>query len=164
MVRLSAWKHVHALDDGVRRGQWRGAAAAAGRVHELSGSTVGIVGMGRIGREVAQRLAGWNVTIVYYDPFRLAADVEQQLGARYVELDELLRIADAVTVHVPLNARTRHLIDAESLSLMKPSAVLVNTTRGGLVDEAALAVALREGRILGAGLDVLSQEPPPSDH
>jgi phosphoglycerate dehydrogenase-like enzyme len=164
MLILAALKHLHALDDGVRHGRWRGAAAAAGRVHELFGSTVGIVGMGRIGREVAQRLAGWNVSIVYYDPFRLSADVEQQLGARYVELDQLLRIADAVTVHVPLNASTRHLIDAESLSLMKPSAVLVNTARGGLVDEEALAAALREHRILGAGLDVLSQEPPPADH
>jgi phosphoglycerate dehydrogenase-like enzyme len=164
MLILAALKHLHALDDGVRHGRWRGAAAAAGRVHELFGSTVGIVGMGRIGREVAQRLAGWNVSIVYYDPFRLSADVEHQLGARYVELDQLLRIADAVTVHVPLNASTRHLIDAESLSLMKPSAVLVNTARGGLVDEEALAAALREHRILGAGLDVLSQEPPPADH
>jgi phosphoglycerate dehydrogenase-like enzyme len=133
-------------------------------VHELCGSTGGIVGMGRIGREVAKRLAGWDVSIVYYDPIRLAADAEQTLGVRYLELDQLLRVADAVTIHVPLNARTRHLIDAESLSLMKPSAVLVNTARGGLVDEDALGVALREGRILGAGLDVLSQEPPPEDH
>ena len=83
---------------------------------------------------------------------------------RYVELDSLLRTTDAVTVHVPLNATTRNLIDAESLSLMKPTAVLANTARGGLVDEEALATALREGRILGAGLDVLSQEPPPTDH
>ena len=120
--------------------------------------------MGRIGQEVAQRLAGWDATIIYYDPLRLSAEREQQLGVRYVELDALLRSADAVTVHVPLNARTRNLIDAESLSLMKPTAVLVNTARGGLVDEVALATALREGRILGAGLDVLSQEPPPADH
>jgi phosphoglycerate dehydrogenase-like enzyme len=164
MLILAALKHLHALDAAVRAGQWRGATAGVGRVHELYGSTVGIVGMGRIGREVARRLVGWSATIVYYDPFRLSAEVEQELGVRYLELDQLLRIADAVTIHVPLNAKTRHLIDAESLSLMKPSAVLVNTARGGLVDEAALEVALREGRILGAGLDVLSQEPPPADH
>src|SRR5262249_57125430 len=83
---------------------------------------------------------------------------------QYVELDDLLRTSDAVTVHVPLNARTHHLIDAESMSMMKPTAVLVNTARGGLVDEGALASALKEGRILGAGLDVLSREPPPPDH
>ena len=164
MLMLAALKHLHSLDAAVHDGHWRGASAGVGRVHELFASTVGIVGMGRIGREVAKRLVGWDVTIIYYDPIRLSAEVEQSLGVRYVELDQLLRIADAVTVHVPLNAKTRHLIDAESLSLMKPSAVLVNTARGGLVDEEALAVALREHRILGAGLDVLSQEPPPADH
>jgi phosphoglycerate dehydrogenase-like enzyme len=164
MLMLAAMKHLHSLDAAVRNGRWRGAAAGVGRVHELFGSTVGIIGMGRIGREVAKRLAGWDATLVYYDPFRLSAELEQDLGVRYLELDQLLRIADVVTIHVPLNARTRHLIDAESLSLMKPSAVLVNTARGGLVDEEALGAALREGRILGAGLDVLSQEPPAADH
>jgi phosphoglycerate dehydrogenase-like enzyme len=95
---------------------------------------------------------------------RLGPEREADLGVRFVELDTLLRTADAVTIHVPLSATTRHLIDAESLSLMKPTAVLVNTARGGLVDETALATALRERRLLGAGLDVLSQEPPPADH
>ncbi len=164
MLLLSALKHVHALDQAVRSGGWRSPSVGSRRVYELYHSTVGIVGMGRIGQEVAQRLAGWEATIVYYDPVRLSAEREQQLGVRHVELDALLRMADAVTVHVPLNAHTRNLIDAESLSLMKPTAVLVNTARGGLVDEEALATALREGRILGAGLDVLSQEPPPQDH
>jgi phosphoglycerate dehydrogenase-like enzyme len=163
MLMLAALKHVHALDAAVRSGNWR-TAAASRRVYELYHSTVGIVGMGRIGQEVAKRLAGWEVSIVYYDPFRLSPEREQELGVRYLELDSLLRTADAVTIHVPLNATTRHLIDAESLSLMKPTAVLVNTARGGLVDEEALETAIREGRILGAGLDVLSQEPPPPDH
>ncbi|MBV9578288.1 MAG: 2-hydroxyacid dehydrogenase [Chloroflexi bacterium] len=156
MLVLSALKHVHALDAAVRQGRWRG---GVGRVYELYGSTVGIVGMGRIGREVAKRLAGWEADIVYYDPVRLAPEVEQQLKVTYRELDQVLRVADAVTVHVPLNASTRNLIDAESLSLMKSTAVLVNTARGGLVDEAALADVLRQGQILGAGLDVFSQEP-----
>jgi glyoxylate reductase/D-3-phosphoglycerate dehydrogenase len=160
MLMLSALKHVHFLDQAVRSGGWHNPR----RVYELYHSTVGIVGMGRIGQEVAKRLAGWEATIVYYDPIRLSAEREQELGVSYLELDGVLRRADAVTVHVPLNAHTRNLIDAESLSLMKPTAVLVNTARGGLVDEAALATALREGRILGAGLDVLSQEPPPQDH
>jgi glyoxylate reductase/D-3-phosphoglycerate dehydrogenase len=160
MLILSALKHVHLLDHAVRNGGWRNSR----RVYELYHSTVGIVGMGRIGQEVAKRLAGWEATIIYYDPFRLSAEREQELGVSYVSLDALLRQADAVTVHVPLNAATRNLIDAESLSLMKPTAVLVNTARGGLVDEKALAVALRDGQILGAGLDVLSEEPPPLDH
>ncbi len=164
MLMLSALKHVHFLDGAVRSGGWRSPTIASRRVYELYHSTVGIVGMGRIGQEVAKRLAGWETTIVYYDPVRLSVEREQELGVRYLGLDALLRTADAVTVHVPLNAHTHHLIDAESLSLMKPTAVLVNTARGGLVDEEALATALREGRILGAGLDVLSQEPPPADH
>jgi phosphoglycerate dehydrogenase-like enzyme len=161
MLMLSAVKQVHALDAAVRRGAWRG---GVGRVFELYGSTVGIVGMGRIGREVARRLAGWDARLVYYDPIRLSADLEEQLNVRYLELDGLLRVADAVTVHVPLNAKTRNLIDAESLSLLKPSAVVINTARGGLVDEEALAAALRDGRLLGAGLDVFAHEPIDGDN
>jgi phosphoglycerate dehydrogenase-like enzyme len=161
MLMLTALKQVHALDASVRQGTWRG---DVGRVYELYGSTVGIVGMGRIGREVARRLSGWGATLVYYDPIRLQPEQEQALEVRYLELDQLLRSADAVTIHVPLSSTTRDLIDAESLSVMKPSAVLVNTARGGLVDEGALADALRERRILAAGLDVLSHEPPPPDH
>lgn len=161
MLMLCAMKHVHALDASVRRGAWRG---GVGRVFELYGSTVGIVGMGRIGREVAKRLAGWDTNLLYYDPIRLSADLERQHQVRYAELDDLLRSADAVTVHVPLNAKTRNLIDAESLSLMKPSAVLVNTARGGIVDEEALSKAISDGQLLGAGLDVFSQEPISVDH
>jgi phosphoglycerate dehydrogenase-like enzyme len=164
MMMLATLKRVHELDAAVRTGGWRSAATGSDRVYELWHSTVGIVGMGRIGQEVATRLAGWDATIVYYDPFRLTPEREQALGVRYVELDELLRTADVVTVHVPLNAQTRNLIDAESLSIMKSTSVIVNTARGGLIDEEALVAALREGRILGAGLDVLSQEPPPHDH
>jgi phosphoglycerate dehydrogenase-like enzyme len=162
MLMLATLKHVHFLDAAVRRGEWR--ASTSLRIYELYDSTIGIVGMGRIGQEVAKRLVNWGARIVYYDPIRLVSDRERELGIAYLELDALLRSADAVTVHVPLNERTRHLIDAESLSLMKPTAVLVNTARGGLVDEEALAVALRERRILGAGLDVLSAEPPSADH
>jgi phosphoglycerate dehydrogenase-like enzyme len=161
MLMLAALKHVHGLDQAVRSGGWRGPSR---RVYELYHSTVGIVGMGRIGQEVARRLAGWEATLLYYDPVRLPVKRERELDVSYVDLSALLRRADAVTVHVPLNAATRNLIDAESLSLMKPTAVLVNTARGGLVDEDALATALREGRLLGAGLDVLREEPPPLDH
>jgi phosphoglycerate dehydrogenase-like enzyme len=163
MMMLATWKRVHELDDAVRHGGWR-SASHSDRVYELWHSTVGIVGMGRIGQEVATRLAGWESNIVYYDPFRLTPEREKALNVRYVELDELLRTADVVTVHVPLNAQTRNLIDAESLSIMKSTAVIVNTARGGLFDEEALVTALKEGRIMGAGLDVLSQEPPPADH
>jgi len=164
MLLLASLKQLSALDHAVRAGGWRDPSFGSLRLYEVWHSTVGIVGMGRIGQEVAKRLAGWEANIVYFDPFRLPPEREQELGVRYVELDELLRTSDAVTVHVPLNTQTRHLIDAESLSIMKPTAVLVNTARGELVDEDALVTALREGQILGAGLDVLNQEPPPPDH
>lgn len=162
MMMLATLKHVHAFDAQVRAGQWRSGRTGATRWYELYQSTVGIIGMGRIGQEVAKRLAGWEANIVYYDPYRLAPEREQVLRARFLELDDLLRVSDAVTVHVPLNEQTRNLIDGESISLMKPTAVLVNTARGGLVDEQALEGALREGRILGAGLDVLAEEPAPA--
>src|SRR5437879_3868900 len=105
MLILSALKHLHLLDQAVRNGGWRNSR----RVYELYHSTVGIVGMGRIGQEVAKRLSGWEATILYYDPFRLSAERERELGVTYVSLDMLLRQAGAVTVHVPLNAATRNL-------------------------------------------------------
>jgi phosphoglycerate dehydrogenase-like enzyme len=164
MLMLATLKRVTELDAAVHAGVWRSGPSGELRLYELWHSTVGIVGMGRIGRQVAQRLRGWEAELLYFDPVRLAPDEEQALGVAYRPLDDLLRAADVVTVHVPLSAGTRHLIGASALSLMKPTAVLINTARGGLVDEAALAAALSDRRILGAGLDVLSQEPPPPDH
>ena len=164
MLMLCTLKHLTELNDGVHAGRWRSGPVGSLRLYELWSSTVGLVGMGRIGRQVAQRLRGWEAQLVYYDPFRLAAEEERELGVSYLPLDELLGASDVVTVHVPLNDQTRHLIDARAFGLMKPTAVLVNTSRGGLVDEQALVDALRAGRIGGAGLDVFSQEPPPADH
>jgi phosphoglycerate dehydrogenase-like enzyme len=161
LLMMATLRHLTELDAGVRAGRW---SAGSKRLYELWSSTIGIVGMGRIGQEVAQRLAGWGSTLVYFDPVRLAPERERALGVAFVTLEELLERADVVTVHVPLSATTRHLIDAGALALMKHTAVLVNTSRGELVDEAALADALRNGRIGGAGLDVLSEEPPPGDH
>jgi phosphoglycerate dehydrogenase-like enzyme len=161
MLMMAALRHLTDLDAGVRAGRW---GPGAKRLYELWSSTVGIVGMGRIGQEVAQRLAGWGSSLIYFDPVRLAPDRERELGVAFVPLEELLGRADVVTVHVPLTPATRHLIDARALARMKPTAVLVNTSRGELVDEAALADALRSGRIGGAGLDVLSAEPPSADH
>jgi phosphoglycerate dehydrogenase-like enzyme len=169
MLMLATLRHLTELDAGVRAGAWRGRAeggpAEGGfRLYELWHSTVGIVGMGRIGQEVAERLRGWEADLVYYDPRRLDAERERALGVRYLALDDLLAAADVVSVHVPLNDATRHLIDARALGLMKPTAAIVNTSRGGLIDEDALFQALQERKIGGAGLDVFDQEPPPADH
>lgn len=161
LLMMATLRHLTELDAGVRTGRW---SSGVKRLYELWSSTIGIVGMGRIGQEVAQRLRGWGATLIYHDPVRLPEERERELGVALVSLEDLLARADVVTVHVPLSSATRHLIDARALARMKPTAVLVNTARGDLVDEAALAEALRSGRIGGAGLDVLSAEPPPADH
>lgn len=164
MLMLSTLKQLTELNATVHAGGWRSGRGGELRLYELWHSTVGIVGMGRIGQEVARRLQNWDSEIVYYDPFRLSPDRERELNVRYLELDDLLRASDVVTVHVPLNAKTHHLIDARALGLMKPTAAVVNTARGELVDEAALTSALKAGALLGAGLDVLNDEPPAKDH
>jgi phosphoglycerate dehydrogenase-like enzyme len=164
MLMLATMKHLGDLNNVVHSGQWRSGHSGALRLYEIWHSTVGIVGMGRIGQQVAQRLQGWDARLVYYDPFRLPPERERELGVTYLSFDDLCRQSDVITVHVPLSEQTHHLVDAQALSLMKPSAVLVNTSRGELVDEMALARALEAGTIGGAGLDVFAQEPPPPDH
>lgn len=126
---------------------------------DVYGKVLGIVGFGRIGRAVARRARGFGMTILYHARARATAEVERDLGAGYRELDDLLAEADFVTLHTDLSLETRHLIGADRLAKMKRTAVLVNTSRGPVVDEAALVDALRGGRILAAGLDVFEQEP-----
>jgi glyoxylate reductase/D-3-phosphoglycerate dehydrogenase len=161
LLMMAALRHLTDLDAGVRAGRW---SSGSQRLYELWSSTIGIVGMGRIGQEVARRLLGWGSTVLYYDPIRLASERERELDVAFAPLDDLLGRADVVTLHVPLSSSTHQLIDGRALARMKPTAVLVNTARGQLVDEAALAEALRSGRLGGAGLDVLSVEPPPAGH
>ena len=127
--------------------------------HEISGKILGIIGMGRIGAAVARRAAGFNMSVIYHNRKRLVPEKEQALGVRFVDLETLLRTADFVSLHVPLTPDTLHLIDAGALSLMKAGAFLINTSRGPVVDEAALLSALQQGRIAGAGLDVYEHEP-----
>lgn len=127
--------------------------------HDLHGKTLGIVGCGRIGRAVARRGIGFGMRVIYTDVVRLPEEVEREAQAEWCEWEQLLDESDVVSVHVPLTPETRHLIDAEVLRRMKPTAVLVNTARGPIVDEAALAEALRAGEIFAAGLDVYEREP-----
>jgi phosphoglycerate dehydrogenase-like enzyme len=127
---------------------------------ELCGKTLGIVGLGGIGREVARRALAFDMTVVYTGRNRAPEEVERQLRARYLPLEELLRTADYVSLHAPLTEQTRDLLDPERLALLKPTAFLVNTARGALVAQEALADALEAGRLAGAGLDVFDPEPP----
>ncbi|WP_410602684.1 2-hydroxyacid dehydrogenase [Amycolatopsis sp. lyj-90] len=125
----------------------------------LQDKTLGIVGLGQIGQAVARRALGFGMRIVYSGRSRAAEDVEKTLGAKYVSVGELLESSDVVSLHCPLTPETRHLVDADALKSMKPGAYLINTTRGPVVHEAALADALEAGEIAGAGLDVFEAEP-----
>ncbi len=126
---------------------------------DLHHKTLGIVGFGRIGHAMARRAKGFGMKIIYFDVYRPSPDLEMELGAEYRELEVLLEEADFVTLHTNLSPETRHLINAERLKRMKPTAVLVNTSRGPVIDEAALAKALERGEIFAAGLDVFEKEP-----
>jgi len=131
---------------------------------EIYGKTLGIIGFGRIGKAVARRAKGFNMKILYYDIVRAPPEVEKELGAKFVDLETLLKESDVVTIHTPLTKETYHLIDESKLKLMKPTAILINTARGAVVDTKALVKALEEGWIAGAGLDVFEQEPLPPNH
>jgi glyoxylate reductase len=156
---LAAARRLGEGDRLVRAGQWTGWGPNQLIGQPVAGRTLGIVGMGSIGRAVARRGLGFSMPVVYVNRNRLSPAVEAELGARYLPLDELLATADVVSLHAPLNADSRHMIDAAALARMKPTAVIVNTGRGALIDEAALVEALREGRIAAAGLDVYEREP-----
>lgn len=164
MLMLAVYRRLTQLDRSVRQGAWRVATSGELRYHELGGKRVGLLGMGQIGREVARRLAGFDVALSYHDLRRLPAGDEARLGATYRSLDELLATSDVLSLHLPLAAETRGIVNAATLARLPAGAILINTARGELVDEAALHAALVSGQLQGAGLDVLSQEPPPADH
>lgn len=153
---LACWRRVIEANVNVRRGVWSYQGLAP--IKLLKSSIVGIIGLGRIGREVAKRLKCFNTKIIAYDPY-LDDKVFNELGVERVELDYLLRESDAVLIHTPLTSKTHHLINEEKLRLMKPTAILVNTARGSIIDREALYKALREGWIASAALDVVEGEP-----
>ena len=153
---LALARHVPAGDASIRRGEWtRGPLQGV----QLRGRTLGIIGLGKIGMAVAERARGLGMMLLGSDPF-VTAEQAALRGVEVVPLEELLERSDAVTVHVPLSRSTTALLDAAALARMKPGAFVLNVARGGIVDEAALAVALREGRLAGAAVDVFVAEPP----
>ena len=162
MLMLAVLKRVVRLHNDVVAGKWR--AADSGRIYELAGRTLGIVGLGNIGKKVVRRAAAFDMPVRYFDIARLSEEQEDALGVRFALLPELLRTADVVSLHVPLDSSTRGMIGARELAMMKPTAILVNTCRGPVVDEDALHRALTTGQIAGAGLDVFIDEPPARDH
>ena len=152
-LMLGVARQVAQADRLVRAGRWEVLVST-----NICGKTLGIIGLGRIGKAVARRAHGFEMPILATDVVQDEA-FAQQYGVTYVALAELLQRADIVSINAPLSQGTRHLIDAPALRLMKSTAFLINTARGGLIDEAALATALREGKIAGAGLDVFYDEP-----
>jgi D-3-phosphoglycerate dehydrogenase len=154
---LSLWRGVTTYDRAIRNGTW--STTERQPMPRLAGKVLGVIGVGRIGAQAARKAAGVGMRVIGYDPYLSSLPA----GIQKVTLDELLQQADAVSLHMPLTAESRHLINEAALRKMKPSALLVNTARGGIVDTAALIRALREGWIAGAALDVLEQEPVPRD-
>ncbi len=163
MLMLSVARRVIWQHENVAAGRWRGNGPAP-RMYELSGKRLGIIGLGNIGKKVALRAQAFGMQVHYFDIVRLSEDREDQLGVRFRLLREILTECDVVSLNVPLNESTEHMIAREQLALMKPTAILINTARGAVVDEQALYHHLSERKIFGAGLDVFDQEPPPADN
>ncbi|MEM4535930.1 MAG: glyoxylate reductase [Nitrososphaerota archaeon] len=162
-LMLATARRVVEGDRMIREGKWKLAWAPTMMLgYDVHGKTLGIIGLGRIGVAVARRAKGFNMKVYYYDVNR-RKDIEDELGVQYLELQNLLKISDFISIHVPLTPETRHLIGEKELRTMKPTAIVVNTSRGPVIDEKALVKALREGWIAGAGLDVFEMEPLPPD-
>ena len=157
---LGAVRHLSRQDRGIRAGKWNRTGARPAR--RLRGCTLGLVGFGRIARTVARRVSGFDLTLLAHDPF-VDAESMADLGVQKADLDELLARSDFVSIHCPLTDGTHHLLDSRAFGLMKDGVFVVNTSRGPIIEEAALAEALRAGKVWGAGLDVFEQEPLPAD-
>ena len=159
MLMLAAYRRLPEMDRNVRSDRWKAIDSGA-TTYTIDGKTVGIVGLGNIGQRVARLLQPFGAELLFFDALPPPVDVQRSLGISRVSLEELLQRADIVTLHVPLSSSTRNLIGTRELAMMKPSATLINTCRGPVVDETALTDALRRRQIRWAGLDVLAKEPP----
>jgi glyoxylate reductase len=156
---LAASRRVVEADRFVREGRFTGWRLELLLGRELAGRTLGIVGLGRIGAAVARRARGFGLRVLYTQRTRASVELERDLAAELVSFDELVQQSDFVSIHVPLSEATHHLFDRNALARLKPDAIVVNTSRGAVIDEAALVEVLREHRIAGAGLDVFEREP-----
>jgi phosphoglycerate dehydrogenase-like enzyme len=162
LLILAVYRQLVASHESVTSGRWMKGVSMS-TLFELDRKTVGIVGLGNIGRCVAERVRPFGAKVIYTDVAQLPSDVEERLGVTYLPLDGLLEQSDVVSLHMPLNDATRGMIGAAAFARMKPTAILINTCRGEIVDEPALVDALKTGRLLGAGLDTVAHEPPDPD-
>jgi glyoxylate reductase len=159
MLALALLKKLFYAHQKTKEGKWAQIEMFDMGVFELYQKTWGIIGMGKIGKEVAKRLNAFSTNILYYDKIQLPEEKEEELNAKFRPLEKLLRESDIVSLHLPLTEETKNLISEKEINLMKPSAYLINVSRGELVDEEALSKALKQKRISGAGIDVFSEEP-----
>jgi len=156
---LATARRLTEAEAWLRAGEWKGWKLKQFLGTDVHGATLGIVGMGRIGQAVARRARGFDMPVLYYNRTRLSPELEHECNASYNGLDELLARSDIVTIHSPYSSATHHLIGAAQLARMKPGAILIHAARGGVVDDAALIAALRNGPVAAAGLDVYENEP-----
>ncbi len=163
LLMLAIYKQLIPAEASTRDGRWSEPIDGL-NTFELADKLVGILGLGNIGRQVARRVKAFDAEAQYYDAFPQSPELEAELGVARVGLEELFQTSDIITCHTPLTPDTHHIVSRELIASMKPSAVLVNTSRGPVVDESALIEALEEGRIAGAGLDVFEQEPVDPDN
>jgi phosphoglycerate dehydrogenase-like enzyme len=158
LLMLAVYRRLVLADRSTREGRWRQPITGL-NTYEMDGKLVGVLGIGNIGSKVARRVQGFGARVQYYDKFLLSPQREQEIGVARVSMDELFRTSDIVTLHSPLTPETHNLVNADVLASMKPTAVIINTSRGEIIDEAALVAALQQGRLAGAGLDVFEKEP-----
>ena len=158
-LMLATARRLTEVEAYIRGGDWTGWRLKQWLGVDVHHATLGIIGMGRIGQAIAKRAGGFDMRVIYHNRKPLAADLEQRLNARYVTQDALLAEADFIILQMPYSAETHHLIGAQELAKMKPTAILINSTRGGVVDDIALIEALQAGTIRAAGLDVFENEP-----
>ena len=163
LLILAIYKQLLACNTSIRSGRWLEPITGQ-NTFELANKKVGILGIGNIGKQVAKRVQAFDSEVQYYDMNRLDEATEKELNVSYVSLDELFETSDIVTCHTPLTKETRHIVNSRRLSMMKSSAILINTSRGPVVDEMALISALMEGEIAAAGLDVFENEPVDPDN
>jgi len=157
LLMLALSRKLVTADVGTRAGRWEKNALMG---KELKGKVLGIVGLGRIGKRIAEIAKTLGMSVLFYDVITIPPEVVASLGARVVGIDELFRSSDYITLHVPMTPDTAHMVGAQRLGQMKKTAYLINTSRGGVIDEAALASALQSGAVAGAALDVFEKEPP----
>ncbi len=158
-LMLATARRITEVESYIRAGEWTGWRLKQWLGVDVHHATLGIIGMGRIGQAIAKRASGFDMKVIYSNRKPVSPDIEQRLNATYMSKDELLRQADFVVLQMPYSPETHHLIGATELKKMKPGAILINSTRGGVVDDAALIEALKNGTLRGAGLDVFENEP-----